>query len=100
MPYIFKDTLIFDKKVDPKKLRFGSKIDNSHSERETYYTVKKIISPEILILDNGLKIRLFVVKKNPERNGEAIQFLREKTCGQKVFIKFDTTKYDGQCLND
>jgi len=94
LPYVFKDPIKFDKKVDPKKLRFGSKIDNSHSERETYYTVKEIISPEILILNNGLKIRLLGVKENPEKNGEAIQFLREKTCGQKVFIKFDTTKYD------
>jgi len=94
LPYVFKDPIKFDKKVDPKKLRFGSKIDNSHSERETYYTVKEIISPEILILNNGLKIRLLGVKEKTEKNGEAIQFLREKTCGQKVFIKFDTTKYD------
>jgi site-specific DNA-methyltransferase (adenine-specific) len=47
-----------------------------------------------LILNNGLKIRLLGVKENPEKNGEAIQFLREKTRGQKIFIKFDTTKYD------
>ena len=94
LPYIFKDPIRFEKKVDPKKLRFGSKIDNSHSERETYYTVKEIISPEILILNNGLKIRLLGVKENPEKNGEAIQFLREKTWGQKVFIKFDTIIYD------
>jgi len=94
LPYIFKDPIRFDKKIDPRKLRFGSKIDNFHSERETYYTVKEIISPEILILNNGLKIRLLGIKENPEKNGEAIQFLREKTCGQKVFIKFDTTKYD------
>ncbi len=94
LPYIFKDPIKFDKKVDPKKLRFGSKIDNSHSERETYYAVKEIISPEILILNNGLKIRLLGIKENPEKNGESIQFLREKTRGQKVFIKFDATKYD------
>ncbi|HHS49481.1 MAG TPA: site-specific DNA-methyltransferase, partial [Desulfurella acetivorans] len=94
LPYIFKDSIRFDKKIDPRKLRFGSKIDNSHSEREIYYTVKEIISPEILILNNGLKIRLLGVKENPEKNGEAIQFLREKTCGQKVYIKFDTVKYD------
>jgi site-specific DNA-methyltransferase (adenine-specific) len=94
LPYIFKDPIKFDKKIDPRKLRFGSKIDNSYSERETYYTVKEIISPEILILNNGLKIRLLGVKENPEKNGEAIQFLREKTRGQKIFIKFDTTKYD------
>ncbi len=92
--YIFEDPIKFDKKVDPRKLRFGSKIDNSHSERETHYTVKQIISPEILILNNGLKIRLLGVKENPEKNGEAIQFLREKTLGKKVFLKFDTKKYD------
>jgi site-specific DNA-methyltransferase (adenine-specific) len=94
LPYIFKDPIKFDKKVDPKKLRFGSKIDNSHSERETYYTVKEIISPEELILNNGLKIRLLGVRKKAEKNGEAVQFLKEKTRGQKVFLRFDNTKYD------
>jgi len=34
------------------------------------------------------------VKEKIEKNGEAIQFLREKTRGQKVFIKFDNIKYD------
>lgn len=96
LPYIFKDPVKFDKKVDPKKLRFGSKIDNSNYERETYYTVKEIISPEILILNNGLKIRLLGVKERPEKNGEANQFLREKTRGEKVFMKFDNIKYDEQ----
>lgn len=28
LPYIFKDPIKFDKKIDPKLLRFGSKIDN------------------------------------------------------------------------
>src|SRR3989337_415331 len=69
LPYIFKDPIKFDKKVDLKKLRFGSKIDNSHSERETYYTIKEIISPEIMILNNGLKIRLLGVKEIAEKNG-------------------------------
>jgi site-specific DNA-methyltransferase (adenine-specific) len=94
LAYIFKDPIRFDKKVDPRKLRFGSKIDNSTSERETYYTVKEIISPEALILNNGLRIRLLGVKMKPEKNGEAIQFLREKIRGQKVFMKFDNIKYD------
>lgn len=94
LPYFFKDPIKFDKKVDPRKLRFGSKIDNSQSERETYYTVKEIISPELLILNNGLKIRLLGVKEKSEKNWEAVKFLREKITGQKVFIKFDTIKYD------
>lgn len=94
LSYIFRDPIKFDKRVDPKKLRFGSKIDNTHSEREIYYTVKEIISPEILFLNNGLTIRLLGVKENIEKRGEAIKFLREKTRGQKVFLRFDTIKHD------
>ena len=95
LPYIFKDPIKFDKKVDPRKLKFGSKISAEiDSKREEYHTVKEIISPEFLILDRGLKIRLLGIKEKPEKNGEAIQFLREKTRGQKVFMKFDAVKYD------
>ncbi len=94
LSYIFKDPIIFNKKVDPKKLRFGSKIDNSQSERETYYTVKEVLSPGLLLLNNGLKIRLLGVKEIPEKNKDALQFLIDKTCGQKVFLKFDNIKYD------
>jgi len=94
LPYVFKDPTRFDKKIDPKELRFGSKVDNSHSERENYYIVKDLISPEILILNDGSKIRLLGVKRKPEKDEEAMQFLKEKTLGQKVFIKFDNIKYD------
>ena len=92
--YIFNDPIKFDKKIDPRKLKFGSRVDNSYYERENYYSVKEIVSSEILILNNDLKVRLLGVKEKPEKNGEAIQFLREKTKGQKVFLKFDTIKYN------
>ncbi|MBI5967183.1 MAG: thermonuclease family protein [Deltaproteobacteria bacterium] len=94
LPYIFKDSTKFDKKVDPRQLRFGSKIDKSKSEKQTYYSVKEVISPEVLILNTGLKIKLLGIKEIPEKNREAIQFLHEKTRGQKVFIRFDTLKHD------
>jgi len=94
LPYIFKDPIKFDKKIDPRKLKFGSKIDNSHSERETYYTVKEIVSPEKLILNNGLKVRLLGVKEIEDRYVAAVQFIKEKTQGQKVFLRFDNIKYD------
>jgi len=95
LPYIFRDPIKFDKKVDPKKLRFGSKISaNVDSQREKYYSVKEIISPEVMVLNNGLKVRLLGVKEKPDKNGAAVQFLTEKTHGQKVFMKFDTVKYD------
>lgn len=95
LPYIFKDPIKVDKKVDPKKLTFGSKIDNTHSpQRETYYTVKEVLTPELLVLNNGLVIRLLGVKERPEANGRAIQFLKEKTKGQRVYLKFDAQKHD------
>lgn len=94
LPYVFKDSIKFDKKIDPRKLRFGSKIDRFHTEREKYFTVKNIVNPEVLILNNGLKIRLLGVKEKPEKKDEAIRFLREKTKGQKVFLRFDQTKHD------
>ncbi|MBC7327853.1 thermonuclease family protein [bacterium] len=97
LPYIFRDPHKLDKKVDPKKLRFGSKIDiDSNYERETYYTVKEVLSPTELILNNGLRIKLLGLKENPDKYEEAIQFLKEKTKGQKVFLKFDELKHDEQ----
>lgn len=94
MPYIFKDPHKLDKKIDPKKLQFGSKINKDSGEREVYYSVKEVISPELLRLDNDLAVRLIGVKENGATNGQAIRFLIEKTKGQKVFIKFDHQKYD------
>lgn len=94
LPYIFRDPHKLDKKMDPKKLLFGSKIDKDSGEREVYYSVKEVISPKLLKLDNDLAIRLIGVKENEATNGQAIRFLIEKTRGQKVFIKFDNQKYD------
>ncbi len=90
LPYIFKDFHAFDKKIDPRKLQFGSKINiNGSSQRENYYSVKEIISPELLRLNNNLIVRLIGVKQKEDVNGEAIEFLRLKTKGQRIFMKFD-----------
>ena len=94
LPYIFKDPVMFDKKIDPKKMRFGSKIDNSHYNREECYSVKEIISPEILVLNDDLRIRLLGVKEVRTKNGAAIEFLKEKVKGGKVFLKYDSVKHD------
>jgi modification methylase len=95
LPYIFKDFHKFNKKTDPKKLQFGSKIDqNGSAQREEYYSVKEIISPELIKLNNELVVRLIGVKEKKEANGKAIEFLQLKTKGQKVFLKYDKTKHD------
>lgn len=94
LPYIFNDPIKFDKKIDPKKFNFGSKIDNTENYKNKFYTVTDIISPEVLILDNQLKIRLLGIKEIFEKRNEAIAFLNEKIYKQKVFIKYDNIKYD------
>lgn len=95
LPYVFKDPVKFDKKVDPKKLKFGSKIDDSPDQkRDTYYSVKDILSPELLVLNNGLKLRLIGVKEKKEVNGAAVKFLSSKIKSEKVFMKYDDVKYD------
>jgi len=94
LPYIFHDPLKLDKKIDPKKLQFGSKIDQHSEKRETYYSVKEVLSPELIRLNNDLIIRLLGVKENISVKEQAINFLLQETKGQKVFMKFDNLKYD------
>lgn len=94
LPYIFKDPHKLDRKIDLKKLQFGSKIDKDSGDREVYYSVKEVISPELVRLNNDLVVRLIGVKEKETANGQAIRYLIEKTKGQKVFMKFDNQKYD------
>ena len=95
LPYQFIDTHKLDKKTDVKKLQYGSKIDaESSREREEYFTVKEIISPELIRLNNDLVIKLIGIKQNPTINGQATEFLREKLKGKRVFLRYDEVKYD------
>ena len=94
LPYIFHDPHKMDKQVDVKKLTFGSKIDANTQKREDLFTVSQILSPEEIVLSNGIKVKLIGVKTNKKTITEAINFLNEKFNKRKVFMKFDTTKYD------
>jgi site-specific DNA-methyltransferase (adenine-specific) len=95
LPYQFIDTHKLDKKIDVKKIQYGSKIDaESCKQREEYFTIKEIISPELIRLNNDLVIRLIGIKQNPTINREAMQFLHEKLKGKRVFLRHDKTKYD------
>ena len=96
LPYKFIDTHNFDKKIDPKKLQYGSKIDINGSKREEYYSVKDILSPNLIRLNNDLIVRLIGIKQKKSVNGQAIKFLRDKTKRQKIYLKFDNQKYDDE----
>lgn len=95
LPYQFVDTHKLDKKIDVKKIQYGSKIDaNSTGKREEFFSVKEIISPELVRLSNDLTIRLIGIKQNPTINGKATEYLINKIRGKKVFLKYDEVKHD------
>lgn len=96
-PYIFKDPHTLNKKIDVKKLQFGSKIDkDSPSEREELFTVKEVISAEKIRLSNDLIIKLIGIKEDPIANSRAIKFIIDKTKGKRVFIKYGKVKHDSE----
>lgn len=95
LPYKFEDVHQIDKKIDVKKLKFGSKIDQTDAEgKNTMYSVREVISPELIQLNNVLIVRMIGIKQNPSVNGKASEFLISKFKGRKVFLKFDQVKYD------
>lgn len=96
LPYIFKDSIRFSRKIDPKKLKFGSKIDSTNSERVDLYSVKQVINPEKILLNNDLMVKLIGIRTKKEMFDKAMEFLQSKLKNQRVFIKFDNSKYDSE----
>lgn len=98
LPYLFVDTVKMERKIDPKKLAFGSKLDGrgSGQRADRLYQVRQIISPHKLLLSDGKTVRLLGIQPIPQSSADAISFLREKTNAQKVFMKFDRETYDSE----
>lgn len=94
LPYIFKDPHKMDKKVDVKKLKFGSKVDGTESKTTELFSVKEVLSPNTVTLNNGLVIKLLGILPKAGDEQKAMKFLQEKFKKRKVFLKYDTLKYD------
>jgi site-specific DNA-methyltransferase (adenine-specific) len=83
--------------VDPKKFKFGTVIDlNGKQEREDTYKIVSIPSPNELILDSGLKVKLLGVLpiEVQDYKNKAILFLKNFVSGNKVYLKYDNLKFD------
>lgn len=95
LPFVFKDVHKTDKKVDVKLLQYGSKIDSNISQkRQELFSVKEIMSPECVVLNNGIMVRLIGVKTNPQCEEACKNYIRDTVKGKRVFLKYDTEKYD------
>jgi len=96
LPYIFNDPHKLDKKMDIKKVQFGSKIDSLKVNKEEKFSVKEVLSPEKLKLNNNIIIKLIGIKENRKFSREAIEYLKKKFNKRKVYIRYDNIKYDSQ----
>lgn len=95
LPYHFTDTHKINKQIDVKSLQYGSKIDSvTHNKREDLYSVKEIISPEVVVLNTGLHIHLIGVRTNPLYESVSTEYLRKLVQGKKVYMTYDEVKYD------
>ncbi len=98
LPYVFKDPIKFDKKIDPRKLKFGSKISVEDgitgASREEFYIVKEILNTHLVRLNNGLTIRLLGVKPKLDAISQAKRYLADKILRRQVYLRFDEQKYD------
>ena len=70
------------------------KIDNQHKIKKQYFNVKKIISPEKLMLNNGQIIKLIGIKENKAFIEDAVNFLKNKFNKRKIYLQYDEIKYD------
>lgn len=98
LKYIFTDPVNFDKKIDPNKLKFGSKVSVDDGKRgvkrEDYYRVKEIINTNLIKLNNDLIVRLIGVRPKSQTFEGAKIFLKNKILRRQIFLKFDESKYD------
>ncbi len=89
LPYIFRDPVRIDKKVDPRQRNFGSRVDKHSEAREEYFVVKQVLSPVKVALNDGRKIRLLGLAPLAEKHDQAVEYLKKKVLGKRVFLKFD-----------
>lgn len=94
LPYVFHDPHKMDKKIDVKKLQYGSTFDGNITKREELFSVKQVLSPEKIELSNGLTVKLLGIKENKNYCQEAVEFLKTKFQKRRIFLRYDSIKYD------
>jgi modification methylase len=94
LPIRFQDHVRIDKKTDPRKLLFGSKITGREDNGRSGNRVLQVISPNEIEIEGGQIVRLLGVAAKPSSKADAVGFLGTLLKGQRVHLKFDKIKYD------
>ena len=93
-PYKYSDHEKMNKKVDPRKLMFGSKISVKEPRSNQYYRMRRVIDAHTIELTTGALIKLLGVVPISSKREDAISFLTIILAGQNIVLKFDELKYD------
>jgi site-specific DNA-methyltransferase (adenine-specific) len=97
LPYQFSDVHKLNKIIDVKKQQYGSRIDaNGTAKREELFRVRKVISPDLVELSDGVIVRLIGIKQDAEKSDLAKLFLADIFRGRRIFMKYDVIKYDSE----
>ena len=95
LPYWFRDPHKMDKTCDPRHMPFGSKIDmNGKGRRDGLHSIKEVLSPIRLRLNNGLTVKLLGLQENKKTYDAAMDFLAKKIKGKKIMLTFDKQRQD------
>jgi DNA modification methylase/endonuclease YncB( thermonuclease family) len=89
LPYVFKDP-----KQISRSTIFSEPGKQQEKQTAAYYTVKQVISGDLLHLSNGKNLKLLGIKILKAKEQEAIAFLAKKTKSQKVYVRFDGRRVD------
>lgn len=95
LPYVFHDPFGMDKKVDIKKLHFGSVVDGEGKvQREEFRTVRNVVDIGSIVLDGGSTVGLLGIKEKEGLREKAVDFIVKKVRRHKVYVRRDVKSED------
>ncbi|MBU4011620.1 MAG: site-specific DNA-methyltransferase, partial [Proteobacteria bacterium] len=94
LPYIFCDKIKFEKKSDPRKNTYGSKIEAKNKEKIKYLRLRRVIAPNMIELNNDQTVKLIGIAAKAGMETQAMKWLEDKLKGQSFYLKSDKTEYD------
>lgn len=93
LPYIFADPVGMQRQKKGRK-ETGTGSDARAPDPAELLTVKKVISPELVLLSNGATVRLLGIRAAASTLHEAVELIKDLTTKQKVFLRFDGAHHD------
>ncbi len=93
LPYIFADPVGMQRRKKGRR-ETVTQNDARAPDPAELLTVKKVVSPELVLLSNGATVRLLGIRTAASTLHEAVELIKDLTAKQKVFLRFDGTRHD------